>query len=59
MHNVFHVNQLKKHLGPRAVPNAKLPLLTHDGKLKTQPIAILQIRQIPCRAGDYDVAVPQ
>ena len=27
IHEVFHVNQLKKHLGPRAVPNPSLPLI--------------------------------
>ncbi|KAK1649380.1 hypothetical protein QYE76_067185 [Lolium multiflorum] len=59
LHDVFHVNQLKKHLGPKAVPNAKLPMLTPQGKLKVKPQAILETRQIPRRAGDYDVAVPQ
>jgi hypothetical protein len=59
LHDVFHVNQLKKHLGPKAVPNPKLPILTADGKLKTHPTAILQIRQVPRRSGDYDVSVPQ
>jgi hypothetical protein len=29
LHDVFHVNQLKKHLGPRAVPNRSLPMVTH------------------------------
>ena len=28
LHDVFHVNQLKKHLGPAAVPNPTLPMLT-------------------------------
>jgi ribosomal protein L21E len=37
LHDVFHVNQLKKHLGPTAVPNATLPLLTADGKIKVAP----------------------
>jgi hypothetical protein len=59
LHDVFHVNQLKKHLGPAAVPNAKLPMLTPQGKLKVKPQAILDIRQVPRSAGDYDVAVPQ
>jgi hypothetical protein len=59
LHNVFHVNQLKKHLGPKPVPNPKLPILTADSKLKTHPTAILQIRQVPRRSSDYDVAVPQ
>jgi hypothetical protein len=59
LHDVFHVNQLKKHLGPRAVPNARLPLLTADGKVKFNPVAILQRRQIPRQAGEYAVAIPQ
>ena len=59
LHDVFQVNQLKKHLGPKAVPNSSLPLLTTDGKVKTAPIAVLQRRQVPRKAGGYDVAVPQ
>jgi hypothetical protein len=59
LHNVSHVNQLKKHLGPRAVPNAQLPLLTKDGKIKSKPLSILQIRQVHRRAGEYDVAIPE
>jgi hypothetical protein len=59
LHDVFHVNQLKHHLGPAAVPNAKLPLLTLDGKFKTAPLAILQYRQVPRNAGEYDIPVPQ
>jgi hypothetical protein len=58
LHDVFHVNQLKRHLGPAAVPNAKLPLLTPDGKVKTAPLAILQYRQVPRNAGEYDIPVP-
>lgn len=27
LHPTFHVSQLKKHLGPRAIPNPNLPLL--------------------------------
>jgi hypothetical protein len=36
-----------------------LPLLTTDGKIKVKPLSILQIRQVPRRAGAYDVAIPQ
>ena len=54
IHDVFHVNQLKKHLGPNAVPNPNLPLVTPTGKLKQTPVAILQRRQVPRTAGDYD-----
>jgi hypothetical protein len=59
IHDVFHVNQLKKHLGPKAVPNPTLPLLTPDGKVKYAPLAVLQYRQIPRSAGAYDIPVPQ
>jgi hypothetical protein len=30
IHDVFHVNQLKKHLGPKVVPNPTLPQVTAD-----------------------------
>jgi hypothetical protein len=59
IHDVFHVNQLKKHLGNAAIPNPKLPLVTADGKIKMAPKAILQHRQIPRNAGEYDIPVPQ
>jgi hypothetical protein len=59
LHDVFHVNQLKKHLGPKAVPNSTLPLVTDDGKIKVAPRAVLQYRQIPRRAGSYDIPVAQ
>ena len=52
IHDVFHVIQLKKHLGKFAVPNVWLPNLTADGKVKTSPLSILQHRQIPRNAGD-------
>jgi hypothetical protein len=59
IHDVFHVNQLKKHLGPKAVPNPTLPLLTPDGKVKYAPLVVLHYRQIPRSAGAYDIPVPQ
>jgi hypothetical protein len=59
LHDVFHVNQLKKHLGPRAVPNPSLPMVTPTGKLKYNPLAVLQRRQVPRSVGDYDIAIPQ
>jgi hypothetical protein len=59
LHNVFHVNQLKKHIGDKAVPTPGLPLVTPTGKIKGNPAAILQRRQVPRREGSYDVAVPQ
>ena len=59
LHDVFHVNQLKKHIGPAAVPNPLLPVLTAEGKIKTVPARILQARQIPRLAGDFDIPVDQ
>ena len=59
LHDVFHVSQLKWHLGSKAVPNAKLPLVTPDGKIKISPVAVLQRRLVPRKAGEYDVVVPQ
>jgi hypothetical protein len=59
LHDVFHVNQLKRHLGPDAVPNPTLPMLTPVGKIKVAPLAILQYRQIPRKAGEYDIPIPQ
>jgi hypothetical protein len=59
IHDVFHVNQLKKHLGKAAIPNPRLPLVTTSGKIKVAPRALLQRRQIPRSAGEYDISVPQ
>jgi hypothetical protein len=59
LHDVFHVNQLKKHVGPNVVPNPTLPVLIPDGKIKVAPKEILQRRQIPLLARDYDIAVDQ
>jgi ribosomal protein L21E len=59
LHDVFHINQLKRHLGPNAIPNPTLPMLTPDGKIKVAPFAVLQYRQVPRSAGEYDIPVPQ
>ena len=58
LHDVFHMNQLKKHHCPHAVPKPNLPLVAPTGKIKQVPLAILQRRQVPRTAGAYDVAVP-
>ena len=47
IHPFFHVSQLKKHLGPTAVPCADLPLVSRDGRIKTEPSCVLETRQIP------------
>lgn len=47
LHDVFHVSQLKKHLGPTAIPSPELPLIDAKGTVKVAPMAILQRRVIP------------
>lgn len=47
LHDVFHVSQLKKHLGPNVVPTTDLPLIDANGNIKVAPVAILQRRMIP------------
>uniref|UniRef100_A0A0A8XUE5 Tf2-1-like SH3-like domain-containing protein n=1 Tax=Arundo donax TaxID=35708 RepID=A0A0A8XUE5_ARUDO len=44
IHPVFHVSQLKKHLGAQAVPQVNLPLVTTEGYIKIEPISVLQTR---------------
>ena len=46
---VFHVSQLKKHIGPTVVPSPDLPLVTSEGKIQMAPAIVLQVRQIPRR----------
>jgi hypothetical protein len=47
IHPVFHVSQLKLHLGSKAIPSPDLPLVHEDGTIKTGPSLVLQVRQIP------------
>lgn len=47
LHPTFHISQLKKHLGPNAVPIPHLPLLTEDGTILVAPEAILERKLIP------------
>jgi hypothetical protein len=47
LYDFFHVSQLKKHLGPHAVPGPDLPLVDQKGTIKVAPSAILQRRMIP------------
>jgi len=46
IHLVFHVSQLKRHVESHAVPNPNLPLVDSDGKIKTEPVAILERRLV-------------
>ena len=47
IHPVFHVSQLKKHLGMNAVPLVHPPLVSADDKVKTEPVAVLGRRIVP------------
>jgi hypothetical protein len=47
IHPVFHVSQLKKHLGPTAIPHPDLPSVDANGNIKTDPLAVLQTCQVP------------
>jgi hypothetical protein len=47
LHPILHVSQLKKHLGPTAVPTPDLPLIDEKGTIKVAPEAILNRRLIP------------
>lgn len=49
IHPVFHVRQLKKHLGSHAVPMRGLPLVGEDSKIKTKPVVVLDRRVVPRR----------
>lgn len=41
LHDVFHVIQLKQHLGPKAVPSPDLPLIDAKGTIKIAPAKIM------------------
>lgn len=49
IHPVFHVSQLKKHVGNLVVPLPNLPLVDEDGNIKTEPVAVLARRVVPRR----------
>lgn len=44
---MFHVSQLKKHVGTRVVPSQELPLVDIDGNSLAEPVAVLERRVIP------------
>jgi hypothetical protein len=51
IHPVFHVSQLKQHLGPKSVPQDNLPLVTKDGYIRTEPHTVLDTRALHHRDG--------
>ncbi|XP_026396513.1 uncharacterized protein LOC113291163 [Papaver somniferum] len=55
IHPVFHVSQLKKHIGITHIPSPSLPVLDTDGSILVIPAAALDSRTI-LRNGFY---VPQ
>jgi hypothetical protein len=40
IHPVIHISQLKEHVGKNAIPLPHVPLVTQDGKIKTEPFAV-------------------
>ncbi|XP_010230065.1 uncharacterized protein LOC104582310 [Brachypodium distachyon] len=60
LHPVFHVSQLKLHLGPQAVPSPHLPLIDDTGNIQVAPEEILERRMIPRPTADnINVAIVQ
>ena len=57
LHHTFHISQLKKHIGPQAIPNAKLPLLNANGTILLEPEKLLERTLIPQTQGNIDVLV--
>jgi len=47
LHPVFHVSQLKKHIGSTVVPSEELPLVDDKGNIKVAPTELLECRMIP------------
>lgn len=45
IHPVFHVSQLKQHVGA-VVVQSELPMLDEDGLIKKEPIAILDCKMV-------------
>ena len=56
---IFHVSNLKKHVGPVAVPTPSLPLVDEHGVIKTGPEAILERKLVPRKQGDIYIPVTQ
>ena len=57
LHPTFHVSQLKKQLGPQALPNPRLPLINADGTILLEPEKLLERKLIPRTQGDIQIPV--
>jgi len=49
IHPVFHVSQLKKRIGPVCTVQSKLPIMGPEGKLKVEPVLLLDRRIVKKR----------
>jgi hypothetical protein len=47
IHPVFYVSQLKKHIGPKDMPQSNLPMVTPEGYIKVAPVVVLDTRALP------------
>uniref|UniRef100_M8BUB2 inositol-1,3,4-trisphosphate 5/6-kinase n=1 Tax=Aegilops tauschii TaxID=37682 RepID=M8BUB2_AEGTA len=45
IHPMFHATQLRKYLGPQAIPSPSMPTVNEDGTLKAAPSLILQVAE--------------
>jgi hypothetical protein len=59
LHPTFHVSQLKKHMGSKAIPTPHLPQLNPDGTILIAPKAILDRKLIPRVQGSISIPVAQ
>jgi hypothetical protein len=51
IHPIFHVIQLKQHIGPKVIPQTNLLLVDSEGNIKMHPGKLLERRLIPCNNG--------
>jgi hypothetical protein len=47
IHHVFHVSQIKKHIGPKVIPQANFPLTDSEGNIMVYHEKLLNRRMIP------------
>ena len=46
MHPIFHVSQLKKHLGRKSIPSPDLPMVNEDGTIKIELAMVLEVSKL-------------